>query len=238
MDREKLISFLRHGKGLYLEGTAYAYNNSDNDLFNKLGCTYVGPGVDTTTNLNTLKGQANTIVSNVTMEYLPECLTNYWISEIDGGKARLLFKCEKDKGRTSSYEGVDERYRTIHSSVLFGALRDENKRNKLMKIYMKYLLSGSNNIGRPLRKNRSIHGFSCDSRLLQHGKLHYTLHKNGQFATHMYTLLGKKVFTLRNNKMKTGDYQYTLPKNLGDGMYLLTITFDKETTTIPILYNR
>ncbi len=214
-----MIDFLKRGKGLYIEGTTYCYNNVGSDLFNMFGINYLGPGTDDTNNLSTLNGQNGSIVAGKNYDYLPNSLTNYWVSEFSSNGGEIFFKCDKDKGRGVTCEGDSGNYRSIHSSVLFGAIRDETKRNALMKIYMNYLQKIT-----PIQNKQHI--VFNDNRFLfssWQGKrsVLFKLTHPSRVKLDLYTITGRRIARIIDDKFCEGTHQIYVMTKLSNGMYVM-----------------
>ena len=52
----------------------------------------------------------------------------------------MIYQCQNSSGRVIIYEDPTTGYRTIHSTFIFGALRDgANLKQNLMAVYLDYL---------------------------------------------------------------------------------------------------
>lgn len=205
------------------------------------GCVYLGPGSDDSINLRLVDGQGGTIAKGMSLNYLTYqgAYSNYWIGEIGPKEGNIYFRCDNNKGRGATYEGPNGTYRTIHSSVLFGLLRNETKRNILMKTYMDYLLKIS-----PIRSNYAKS--EVDDRLLysrstngSSGRIHLTLNKSSMVTFDLYTLTGKHILQIFSRRMCEGTHFVPMPTICGNGTYIITGEFENKTVKnkLTIIHN-
>lgn len=136
----KLLEFLALGKSIYIEGTNYAADHAGTDLFNRLGIGFAGDGG--VYNVEDLRAENQTIVSDLNFEYLFQTDADYSVDELTAANgATVLFKSQDNIARTVAYEHPEVGYRAITSSVIIAALKDNGRSNKaeLMYRYLNYL---------------------------------------------------------------------------------------------------
>jgi hypothetical protein len=218
-----LIDFLNKGKGLYVEGTTFGYNNVGSDLYNMFGIKYSGPGTDDTNNLDSLFGQNGTFVDGKKYDYLANSLANHWVGEFGSEGGRIFFKCDKDKGRGITYEGPDKKYRAIHTSVLFGAIRDNEKRNELMEIYMEYLLGNTPFISEQYKSLSTDNFLLSHARWDQEGCISFILLKPSWVKISFYSVDGRLVRKVMDKKLNKGFHQYYYQAKMSSGRYIASI---------------
>ena len=213
---------------MYIEGTAYGYNNNGNDLYNMFGFSLLSPGLDDINNLSTLTGQNGSIVADKSYDYLPNSLPNNWVGEIDSNGGTIIFKCDNDKGRGVTCEGQSGNYRALHSSVLFGAVRNETARNELMKIYMDYLL-GITPCVEEQSNSFNVNSLSFSPGFAkQSGRLSFILIRPAHVTIDFYTIAGRQICRFINAKLHEGSYQLNLQEMLSSGRYIVQFEADKE----------
>ena len=103
------------------------------------GCTFAGDG-NATANIQDVTGQAGTIADGYTHDYLYGLGPDSYVDEITANGGAIFFKSQDNIGRAVSYSGLSGMYRAIHSTFIFGALRDGAfTKAMLMTQYMDYL---------------------------------------------------------------------------------------------------
>ena len=144
-----MIKFLKNGGRLYIEGALIGYNNSkgqysDYGLWEYLGAKYMNLG-------NYMKSVDITHLTGVPSTFTDGFSFKYATGDIPANNADTLgadsggfviFKSDGDSGRVIANIGKtgDKEYRTIVSSVIFGALYGgEHKRSELISKYLGFL---------------------------------------------------------------------------------------------------
>ena len=129
------------GKGLYIEGVDFGADNYNSQLYSYFGCSFLGTGNSSFYgNVSLVEGQPATIAEGKNYNYLYQEPPDHYVDEIDADEGTILFRDQTGIGRAISYSGPGNSYRVIHSTFLFGALRDSiNTRTELMANYMQYL---------------------------------------------------------------------------------------------------
>uniref|UniRef100_A0A7C3UQ64 T9SS type A sorting domain-containing protein n=1 Tax=candidate division WOR-3 bacterium TaxID=2052148 RepID=A0A7C3UQ64_UNCW3 len=93
-----------------------------------------------TGNVQNLIGQPNTFAQGINLSYLYQQGPDNYVDELGEQGGRLYFLDQNGIGRGIYYRGGN--YRTILSSVIFGALQG-TERTRLLRSYLQYLLSGT-----------------------------------------------------------------------------------------------
>lgn len=71
--------------------------------------------------------------------YLFQQAPDKYVDEIAANQGAIIFECQNNSGRAVIYDGSNT-YRAIHSTFIFGALRNDiNTKAELMGIYLNYL---------------------------------------------------------------------------------------------------
>jgi len=218
LDREKLINFLNAGKSLYIDGTAVGYRNDTTMFYKMLGARYLGRY----NSITSLIGEKNTIVDGKLYNYLNSGTLSYYIDEITADKGKLLFHCDKNTGKAVCYNDTVLKYRVIYSSFNFSSLRGYTEKNNLMEIYMKYLTESSTYIVKPVNSNQNSIITNC---FIKNSTLHLTLHKPGNISITMYTISGKRIKNILENKILNGTNHIPIQSknSLSNGMYIVRI---------------
>jgi hypothetical protein len=103
------------------------------------GCTYAGDG-NATANVQNVTGQAGSIAEGYTHDYLYGLGPDFYVDAIVANGGTIFFKSQDNVGRAVSYNGPSGMYRAIHSTFIFGALRDAaSTKTMLMTQYVDYL---------------------------------------------------------------------------------------------------
>jgi len=103
------------------------------------GCTYAGDG-NATANVQNVTGQAGTIAEGHVYNYLYGQGPDYYVDAIIANGGTVFYKSQDNLGRAVSYSGPSGGYRAIHSTFIFGALRDAAfTKAMLMTQYTDYL---------------------------------------------------------------------------------------------------
>ena len=154
------------------------------------GCNFLSDGQDGYNSISTLTGQSCSIVAGKSYNYIHESYANHFVDEISSNGGTIIFKCDKDKGHGVTYEGPNGNYRAIHTSILFGGIRDESARDGLMKIYMDYLLGNTPCIEEQSRQFVVSNLSVSPSLLEQSDRLNFTLIRPAQVTIDFYNIAG------------------------------------------------
>ena len=103
------------------------------------GCTYVGDG-NSTNNVQLVNGEAGTFAEGMSFDYLYGQGPDNYVDIIQASGGTMVFRSQDNLGRVILYSGASDNYRAIHSTVMFGALRDGAlSKTDLMGDYLDYL---------------------------------------------------------------------------------------------------
>jgi hypothetical protein len=141
VEQSRLINFLDTGKGLYIEGTDFGYDNHSTALYQRFGCSYDGDGYPYTTgNVQYVDGQSGSFAAGLSYDYMYQQLVDNYVDFLGSTGGTLFFRSQDSQARAVNYSGPANAQRAVHSAVVFGALRNgpDTKLN-LMDIYMNYL---------------------------------------------------------------------------------------------------
>jgi hypothetical protein len=118
-------------------------------LYDYFGCTYAGDGVSSTTgNIQALYGMPGTWAEGLQESYMYQQAPDHYPDEIDSNGGTIVLRCQAmpAKGRLVFHSGAVVPYRTIHSSFVFGAIRNAWStitKDQLMAQYMAHLVGDS-----------------------------------------------------------------------------------------------
>jgi hypothetical protein len=103
------------------------------------GCSYLGDG-NSSNNVQSVTGQTGTFVQAMNYDYMYGQGPDSYVDLIGANGGTILYRSQDNNGRAIFYNGAGGNYRAIHSSVIFGALRDgAHTKTELMTEYMDYL---------------------------------------------------------------------------------------------------
>ncbi|MCD4829333.1 MAG: T9SS type A sorting domain-containing protein [Candidatus Cloacimonetes bacterium] len=141
VQQTNLVNFLADGKAIYIEGVDVGSDHSTTNFFGHLGCNYVSDNAGTVTDVT---GMTNSIANDITFEYENADEADYLVDVLSADEST-----EYQETQTGSVCGVynvgTSGYRTICSSVIFGACRDgedNNTKADLMARYFAFLSEG------------------------------------------------------------------------------------------------
>lgn len=94
-----------------------------------------------TGNISSVTGQTSTITQGLDYNYLHQRSPDNFVDQISADGGTIIYECQNPFGRAVIYEDATSGYRTIHSTFIFGALRDGTSvKQDLMAVYLDYLL--------------------------------------------------------------------------------------------------
>ena len=202
-----------------------------------LGSSYDGDGT-ASGNVQYVTGLSETIVDGLSLDYMYDTGPDFWVDYISANGGTLLFESQDSKGRVVCYEGPANNYRTINSSIVFGALRDgTSTKNELMGIYMDYLtglitgIEGSVSVNNPAMS----FGNPCCGSLY----INLSLPSAGNVSITLYDMSGHLVGKLTDGYVSEGSHRIVW--NGGDnrpletGTYLLLLQTEENTITHKIV---
>jgi hypothetical protein len=169
----------------------------------------------------------------MTYNHLYQQIPDNYVDVIGSTGGTLFFKSQGNQGRAISYNGSGNIYRSIHSAVVFGALRNgSDTKTELMDIYMIYLseilsveevsneyISNITVVPNPARKNVNVK---------------FNMVQPGHVKVTIYNIAGQKVRQLADRSMATGTHTLIwygrddMGRNLSSGNYIVEIETASE----------
>lgn len=202
-----------------------------------LGSSYDGDG-SPSGNVQYITGLSGTIVDGLSLDYMYNLGPDNYVDIISADGGVLLFESQDSKGRVVCYNGPSDNYRTINSSVVFGALRDaSSNKNELMGIYMEYLtgsitgIEGSVSVSSPLMSFQNPCCGSVD--------IHLSLPSPGNVSITLYDMSGHLVTEITDGYLPEGTHSIIWNGSdrspLETGTYLLLLQTGDQSCTRKIL---
>ena len=202
-----------------------------------LGSSYDGDGT-ASGNVQYIAGLSGTIVDGLSLDYLYDTGPDYWVDLISADGGTLLFESQDSKGRIVCYDGPSDNYRTINSSVVFGALRDgTSTKNELMGIYMDYLTGLITGIEGPVSVSNLMMFFQnpCYGSV----NIHLSIPSPGNLSIALYDMSGHLVGEITDDYLPEGSHSITWNggenRPLETGTYLLLLQTEDQTLTRKVL---
>lgn len=126
---------------MYIEGCDFGAYNSATELYQKFGCDYISDGNPPVIgNIENITGQNSTIAQGLDYSYLYQQGPDSYVDLISANSGTVIYESQDQSGRVVIYEDPITGYRTIHSTLIFGALRDgTDLKQDLMAVYLDYL---------------------------------------------------------------------------------------------------
>jgi len=186
-----------------------------------LGITYLADGSPFATgNVQSLTGED--IASGLTYEYPYKTVPDNYVDEFGAGSGTLAFVCQNDKGRIGYYSGAADSYRTITSSVIFGAIEDgTNTKAELMDLYMDYLTGGTG-IGETGSASIDTGHLSVTNPSIGNLSVMLELPYPASCDLGVYDLTGRRVGVLASEDMTSGIHNLILQEELATGSYIVS----------------
>ncbi len=104
------------------------------------GCYYASDG-NATANVQSVTGQTGSIAEGYSYDYTYGLGPDWYVDNITANGGTIFYKSQDNLGRAVSYGGPSNEYRAIHSTVIFGALREGAfTKSTLMTQYTDFLL--------------------------------------------------------------------------------------------------
>jgi len=127
---------------VYAEGTDLGYNNQYNELWPRFGCRFLADGnIGATGNVQNLVGQWGSFARGLDVGYLYRQDPDNYVDEFGTSGGSMVYVDQSGIGRVVCYDHAG--YRTVCSSVIYGALQGSDNRSRLMSAFMRYLLTGA-----------------------------------------------------------------------------------------------
>ncbi len=126
---------------MYVDGANFGSSNEGTPLYDRFGFRLAGVGnLYQTGNIETVFGEPATVSEGLDYNYLYQQPPDNLLDNIEANGGVLFFKSQDGLGRGVSNEGPSSTYRTIHASLIFGALVNGiHTKNELMQSYVDYL---------------------------------------------------------------------------------------------------
>ncbi|GAI41244.1 unnamed protein product, partial [marine sediment metagenome] len=152
---------------------------------------------------------------------------NDYIDEFSAESGETVFQSNDGITRVVAYNGPG--YKVITSSVLFGGLRDVDKKNELMGLYLNYL-----NGTTPVIDEHTVSIVMNNAAVSLEGNniLKFELNKPSSVKIDFYSLQGQLVKQLFNNSCKPGTYSLNMNNFLSTiscGQYILRLETNYST---------
>jgi len=186
-----------------------------------LGITYLADGSPFATgNVQSLTGEG--MASGLTYEYPYKTVPDNYVDEFGAGSGTLAFVCQSSKGRVGYYSGSSDSYRTITSSVIFGAIEDgTSTKAELMDIYMEYLTGGTG-IGETGSAPVDTGHLSVTNPSIGNLSAVLELPYPASCDLGVYDMTGRRVGILINEDLTTGVHALMMQDELATGSYLVS----------------
>ena len=236
-EQATLIDFLQTGKGLYIEGPDFSAENQFGPLHPMFGCAFVEHGYPSATgNVITLEGQDGTFAAGLEYGYLYQEGPDNSVDVIEENGGTLLFKSQEDNGRVVYYSGPSSNYRAVHSTVIFGALKnDVNTKDELMNSYMDYLteLTG---IEDHTAEQSNLSFSIFPNPVISSANVNFNLIHPGRVAIRLYNTAGQLVRELADGEYGAGAHELVWcidddqGRELPNGTYIISVEIDSKAT--------
>ncbi|TET62320.1 MAG: T9SS type A sorting domain-containing protein [Candidatus Stahlbacteria bacterium] len=197
------------------------------------GCAYMGDG-SSSGNVQTVTGQSGTFVSGMDYNYLYQQGPDSYVDYISAVNGTIFFKSQDNQGRAVNYNGPAGEYRAIHSTFIFGALRNETyNKNELMEIYVDYL--GSTIAIEELTDNCIYDVSVFPNPASDNVNFHFTLLHAGKVNIKIYNTAGQLVRRLIDEELTQNSHRIIwnseddAGRTVSSGCYIVKIKTDVET---------
>lgn len=209
---------------LYIDGNDVGYSNGTTAFYAMLGASFGADGAALST--IPVSGQSGTITAS--KNYTIGAYTynvSFSVDEIEPTTGTAIFKCNEGKTRAVIYQDPVKKYKVIYSAFFFGAIRGIPEKNALMKIYMDWLMGGTEILSdKPITLNTP--GIILDAALLDRTVL-FSVSAPAAIRVNLYTVSGKLVDNIADAIFSAGRFQYGLDPALGTASYVLRVETGK-----------
>lgn len=182
-----------------------------------------------------MSGQIGTIAEGLSYDYLYGQGPDSYVDLITANGGTLCFEDQSTRGRAIVYDGPSEEYRAIHSTFIFGALRNgTNDKTELMNTYIQYLSSGPVGIEEYETSSMIANLSLFPNPALQTVNLRFSLPHPHRVTIRVYNSVGQLVRQLMDKRLTTGQYQLVWDgtddsdRRLSSGCYVVRINADGE----------
>ena len=189
------------------------------------GCSYLGDG-SSSNNVQSVTGQTGTFVQGMNYDYLYGQGPDSYVDYIGVAGGMMIYRSQDNNGRAIFYNGAGGNYRAIHSSVIFGALRDgAHSKTELMTEYMDYL---TELIGIEEYAGASVHNLAMAPNPTRGNTvISFSLTEPARLNIVIYNSAGQFVRNLINTELNQGDHAVVWDarddhgRELSSGTYVL-----------------
>ncbi len=156
-----------------------------------------------------MAGVTGTMLDGIACDYIHDTGPDSYVDEISADEGTLLMRSQDGKGRAVCWEGAGGTYRALHSSVIFGALRDgTSTKRELMETYMGYL-TGSTGVGES-SGGLTPAGLALEYANPARGTVELTATvPGGEADISVYDLTGRLVGTIHGGQLRPGTHRFS-----------------------------
>jgi hypothetical protein len=197
------------------------------------GCMWAGDGA-LLGNVQNVTGQASSLGEGLSYDYLYNQGPDSYVDYIDADGGTIFFKSQDALNRAISYDGSSTTYRAIHSTFIFGALRDGSKtKNELMNTYMDYMLSAPGVTETTQDDVRDV--MLGPSPFAHTTHLRFTLTQSSHVTVRIYNSVGQRVRELIDAHLNQGFHQILWNgdddrgRHLSSGTYIVRLEINEKT---------
>jgi hypothetical protein len=201
------------------------------------GCTFVEHGNPSATgNVISVAGQDGSFAAGLDYGYLYQEGPDNSVDVIDDNGGTLLFKSQEGNGRVIYYSGGSDIYRTIHSTIIFGALKNGvNTKDELMDSYMDYLteLTG---IEEYVVEQSDLSLSIFPNPVIRSANVSFSLTRPGRVAIRLYNTVGQLLREIADGEYGAGVHEFVWyadndkGRELPSGTYIISVEVDNKAT--------
>ncbi|KPJ74403.1 hypothetical protein AMJ52_00700 [candidate division TA06 bacterium DG_78] len=195
------------------------------------GCTWAGDGA-LLGNVQNVTGQGGSLGEGLSYDYLYNQGPDSYVDYINANGGTILFKSQDALNRAISCDGPSNNYRAIHSTFIFGALRDGSKnKDELMATYMDYVLSAPGVAETTQDYVRDV--MLGPSPFTHTTNLRFTLTQSSHVTIRIYNSVGQFVRELIDARLNQGSHQFLwngdddVGQNLSSGTYIVRLEINE-----------
>jgi hypothetical protein len=194
-----------------------------------LGCSYVGDGNGYATgNVSHVTGQGGSFVAGFGYDFPYQQPCDNYIDQIGSNGGTIAFRSQDNHGRVVYYNGTGDSYRSIHSTCVFGALRNgTHTKSQLMTEYMNYL---TQQIGIQETDDDALQMISLSPNpSYRDMTVRFALTQSAPVAISIYNNAGQHIRTLVDQRVEAGTHvmqwngEDEHGREVSSGVYILTI---------------
>jgi len=198
-----------------------------------LGCTYDDDGAG----IVSLTGESGSFAEGKDYSFMQsDSYLNNYIDEFTAKDGESIFQSNDGITRVVAYDGPG--YKVITSSVPFGGLRDVDKKNELMELYLNYLYGTT-----PVIDEHTVSIVINNAAVSLEGNniLKFELNKPSNVTIDFYSMQGQLVKQLFNNSCKPGTYSLDINNFLSTiscGQYIFRLETNYSTVNKSFTVNK